>query len=142
VLAISKRFALGGIASLTERPSKNMAERSEAKTPGAGFPHPKGQAGRRWRGGDHAIGDRRSRERPITRYVNRAIRPGARSRTTTWRAGASPYEARFAQRRIGRRAAGRSRSGAPADSSVQSPTTALIRKRCRSRTSTATGSCP
>jgi hypothetical protein len=69
VLAIPKRFALGGIASLTERPSKNMAERSEAKTPGAGFPHPKGQAGRRWRGGDHAIGERRSRERPTERYV-------------------------------------------------------------------------
>jgi hypothetical protein len=43
-LANLKRKTLRGIASLTERPSKNMAERSEAKTPGAGFPRPKGQA--------------------------------------------------------------------------------------------------
>jgi hypothetical protein len=62
VLANLKRNTLRGIASRTERPSKNKAERSEAKTPGAGFPRPKGQAGRRWRGGDHATGDRRSRE--------------------------------------------------------------------------------
>ena len=44
VLANLKRNTLRGIASLTERPSKNKAERSEAKTPGAGFPRPKGQA--------------------------------------------------------------------------------------------------
>ena len=62
MLANLKRNTLRGIASRTERPSKNKAERSEAKTPGAGFPRPKGQAGRRWRGGDHATGDRRSRE--------------------------------------------------------------------------------
>ena len=43
-LANLKRNALRGIASLSERPSKNKAERSEAKTPGAGFPRPKGQA--------------------------------------------------------------------------------------------------
>ena len=44
VLANPKRNVLRGIASRTERPSKNKAERSEAKTPGAGFPRPKGQA--------------------------------------------------------------------------------------------------
>ena len=44
VLANLKRNTLRGIASLSERPSKNKAERSEAKTPGAGFPRPKGQA--------------------------------------------------------------------------------------------------
>jgi len=44
VLANLKRNTLRGIASLTERPSKNKAERSEAMTPGAGFPRPKGQA--------------------------------------------------------------------------------------------------
>jgi hypothetical protein len=39
VLAISKRFALGGIASLAERPSKNKAERSEAeRLQGQSFP--------------------------------------------------------------------------------------------------------
>ena len=43
-LANPKRNVLRGIASLTERPSKNTVERSEAKTPGAGFPRPKGQA--------------------------------------------------------------------------------------------------
>jgi hypothetical protein len=40
VLANPKRNVLRGIASLTERPSKNKAEQSEAKTPGAGFPLP------------------------------------------------------------------------------------------------------
>jgi len=44
VLAMPRRYALRRIASLTERPSKNTVERSEAKTPGAGFPRPKGQA--------------------------------------------------------------------------------------------------
>ena len=43
-LGKSKCKALRRIASLTERPSKNKAERSEAKTPGAGFPRPKGKA--------------------------------------------------------------------------------------------------
>jgi len=38
-LAVPKRFALGGIASLAERPSKNKAERSEAERPqGQSFP--------------------------------------------------------------------------------------------------------
>ena len=44
MLAMPRRYALRRIASLTERPSKNTVERSEAKTPGAGFPRPKGQA--------------------------------------------------------------------------------------------------
>ena len=72
-LANPKRNVLRGIASLAERPSKNKAERSEAKTPGAPrwIPPPDGSDRRRWPGGEHAIGDRRSRERPITRYVSR-----------------------------------------------------------------------
>ncbi len=49
------------------------------------IPPPEGQGGRRWRGGDHAIGGLRSRERPITRYVNRAVRQGASPRATAWR---------------------------------------------------------
>ncbi len=37
------------------------------------------------------------RKCPITRYVNRAVRPGARpAQATAWRAGASPHEAGFA----------------------------------------------
>ena len=96
VLAISKRFALGGIASLTERPSKNKAERSEAKTPGAGFPRPKGQAV-----GDGGAGTTPSETTaaakcPITRCVNRAIRPGARTPSDGLAGGRSLPEARFA----------------------------------------------
>jgi len=73
-LAVPKRFALGGIAShlFIDR----RAQRG--KDPRRWIPPPEGPGGRRWRGGDHATGDRRSRERPITRYVNRAVRPGAR----------------------------------------------------------------
>jgi hypothetical protein len=77
-LANLKRNALRGIASLTERPSKNKAERSEAKTPGAGFPRPKGQADEDGGAGTTPSETAAAAKCPITRYVNRAVRPGAR----------------------------------------------------------------
>jgi hypothetical protein len=73
-LANPKRNALGRIASLTERPSKNKAERSEAKTPGAGFPRPKGQADEDGGAGTTPSETAAAAKCPITRYVNRAVR--------------------------------------------------------------------
>jgi hypothetical protein len=56
----------------------------------AGFPRPKGKAV-----GDGGAGTTPSETAaaakcPITRYVNRAVRPGARSRATAWRGGGQP----------------------------------------------------
>ena len=72
----SKCKALRRIASHTY---SSTAERERGKAPGAGFPRPKGKAV-----GDGGAGTTPSEtaaaaKRPITRYVNRALRPGART---------------------------------------------------------------
>jgi len=95
-LANPKRNALGRIASLTERPSKNKAERSEAKTPGAGFPRPKGQADEDGGAGTTPSETAAAAKCPITRYVNRAIRPQARHERRHGGEAGSLHEARFA----------------------------------------------
>ena len=84
-LANLKRNTLRGIASLTERPSKNKAERSEAITLGGGFPRPKGQAAEDGGAGTTPSETAAAAKCPITRYVNRALRPGASPRATAWR---------------------------------------------------------
>jgi hypothetical protein len=91
-----KRNALGRIASLTERPSKNKAERSEAKTPGAGFPRPKGQADED--GGAGTTPPETAAAASVQSRVMLTGRSGKERgpRATAWRAGASPHEARFA----------------------------------------------
>ena len=87
----SKRGALGRIASLTQvRTYSPHAEWERGKDARRWIPPPEGPGGRSWRGGDHAIGDRRSRE-----VSNHALcYPGAQARSegpqaTAWRAGAA-----------------------------------------------------